>query len=290
MASVLFLFIFGLILALAASPPLAERNHLDAFYYVHRQAVFGGLALVAMTITSMMSPDTVRRWATVSFGCALLALILLPIFGTDFGKGATRWYSFGFASVQPSEFIKPVFVVFSAWLISASFEPGGPPGRMMSFAVAVVIAGFLALQPDFGQASLILFAWGVMYFCAGAPLLFILSMAASTVLAGVTRAAVGALSGVRLAPARGAAGFAAVARPPVTLADAGLAADALPPVEPAAARPAAGLAGAGRTRLAALPPVAASPGRPPRAPRRPPPLLAGGRRFIRRPLRGADAP
>ena len=184
MASVLFLFIFGLILALAASPPLAERNNLDAFYYVHRQAVFGGLALVAMTITSMMSPDTVRRWATVSFGCALLALILLPIFGTDFGKGATRWYSFGFASVQPSEFIKPVFVVFSAWLISASFEPGGPPGRMMSFAVAVVIAGFLALQPDFGQASLILFAWGVMYFCAGAPLLFILSMAAATVLAG----------------------------------------------------------------------------------------------------------
>ena len=137
-----------------------------------------------MTITSMMSPDTVRRWATVGFGCALLALILLPIFGTDFGKGATRWYSFGFASVQPSEFIKPVFVVFSAWLISASFEPGGPPGRMMSFTVAVVIAGFLALQPDFGQASLILFSWGVMYFCAGAPLLFILSMAAAMVLAG----------------------------------------------------------------------------------------------------------
>ncbi len=42
MASVLFLFIFGLILALAASPPLAERNNLDAFHYVHRQAVFGG--------------------------------------------------------------------------------------------------------------------------------------------------------------------------------------------------------------------------------------------------------
>ena len=74
MASVLFLFIFGLILALAASPPLAERNNLDAFHYVHRQAVFGCLALLAMTITSMMSPDTVRRWATVGFGCALLAL------------------------------------------------------------------------------------------------------------------------------------------------------------------------------------------------------------------------
>ena len=184
MASVLFLFIFGLILALAASPPLAERNGLPAFHYVQRQAIFGAMALIAMTITSMMSPATVRRWATVAFCFALLALVMLPILGTDFGKGATRWYSFGFVSLQPSEFIKPAFVVFAAWLISASFEPNGPPGRMMSFTVAVMIAGFLALQPDFGQASLILFSWGVMYFCAGGPLFFILSMAVATIFVG----------------------------------------------------------------------------------------------------------
>ena len=185
MASVLFLFVLGIILALAASPPLAERNGLPAFHYVERQAVFGVLALIAMIITSMMAPSTVRRWATVAFGFALASLVLLPIFGTDFGKGATRWYSLGFASIQPSEFIKPAFVVFAAWLIAASFEPDGPPGRLMSFAAAITIAGFLALQPDFGQASLILFAWAVMYFSAGAPLLFILLMAGASVFAGM---------------------------------------------------------------------------------------------------------
>lgn len=185
MASVLFLFVLGIILALAASPPLAERNGLPAFHYVERQAVFGVLALIAMIITSMMAPSTVRRWATVAFGFALASLVLLPIFGTDFGKGATRWYSLGFASVQPSEFIKPAFVVFAAWLIAASFEPDGPPGRLMSFAAAITIAGFLALQPDFGQASLILFAWAVMYFSAGAPLLFILLMAGASIFAGM---------------------------------------------------------------------------------------------------------
>ena len=185
MASVLFLFVLGIILALAASPPLAERNGLPAFHYVERQAVFGVLALIAMIITSMMAPSTVRRWATVAFGFALVSLVLLPIFGTDFGKGATRWYSLGFASVQPSEFIKPAFVVVAAWLIAASFEPDGPPGRLMSFAAAITIAGFLALQPDFGQASLILFAWAVMYFSAGAPLLFILLMAGASIFAGM---------------------------------------------------------------------------------------------------------
>lgn len=185
MASVLFLFIFGMILALAASPPLAQRNGLPGFYYVERQAVFGGLSLVAMIITSMLAPATIRRLATIAFGIAFVSLAFLPLFGTDFGKGATRWYSLGFASIQPSEFIKPAFVVFAAWLISASFEINGPPGRLISFAVATVIAFFLVLQPDFGQASLIMFAWGVMYFCAGAPLLLIISMAGITILAGV---------------------------------------------------------------------------------------------------------
>ena len=185
MASVLFLFIFGMILALAASPPLAQRNGLPGFYYVERQAVFGGLSLVAMIITSMLAPATIRRLATIAFGIAFVSLAFLPLFGTDFGKGATRWYSLGFASIQPSEFIKPAFVVFAAWLISASFEINGPPGRLISFAVALVIAVFLVMQPDFGQATLIMFAWGVMYFCAGAPLLLIISMAGITILAGV---------------------------------------------------------------------------------------------------------
>ena len=117
MASVLFLFIFGLILALAASPPLAQRNGLPAFHYVERQAVFGTIALIVMVITSMMSPSTVRRWATIAFAISLFAVFMLPIFGTDFGKGATRWYSLGFISLQPSEFIKPAFVVFAAWQI-----------------------------------------------------------------------------------------------------------------------------------------------------------------------------
>ena len=121
MASVLFLFIFGLILALAASPPLAQRNGLPDFYYVERQAIFGGLSIIAMTVTSMLSPTLVRRLAIIAFGLALFSLFLLPIFGTDFGKGATRWYSLGFASVQPSEFIKPVF----ACALSAS-QVGAP--------------------------------------------------------------------------------------------------------------------------------------------------------------------
>lgn len=181
---VLLLFAVGMLLGLAASPPLAARNNLDQFHYVERQAIFGGLALATMVVVSMLPPLQVRRLAVLGFAAAFLALIFLPIFGTDFGKGATRWYSLGFASLQPSEFLKPGYIVMAAWLIAAGQDLQGPPGKRLSLGLAIVICTFLALQPDFGQAALILFSWGVMYFVAGAPFLILGGLAGLTLLAG----------------------------------------------------------------------------------------------------------
>lgn len=160
LGAVIALFGLGLLLGLAASVPLAEKNGLDPFYYVTRQSIFGLMAIGAMTVTSMLSPDMVRRLGVLGFLAAFVALLFLPLLGTDFGKGAVRWYSLGFASFQPSEFLKPGYVVLTAWLMAAAQEINGPPGRLYSFVLTLVIVLFLALQPDFGQACLVLFAWG----------------------------------------------------------------------------------------------------------------------------------
>ena len=184
MTCVLLLFAIGLLLGLASSPPLAARNDFAPFHYVQRQAAFGGLAILAMLITSMMSPVMVRRLAVLGFLASFVALALLPFLGTDFGKGAVRWYSLGFASFQPSEFLKPGFMVVAAWMLAASQEINGPPGKTWSFALCVAIALMLAFQPDFGQACLVLFGWGVMYFVAGAPMLLLVLMAGLVVMGG----------------------------------------------------------------------------------------------------------
>ena len=184
MACILTLFGIGLLLGLASSPPLAERNGLDAFYYVKRQAFFGGFAMVAMICTTMMSPQLVRRLGLIGFLFAFLGMALLPFFGTDFGKGAVRWFSLGFGSLQPSEFLKPGFVIVSAWLLVASQGINGPPGKSYSLVITLLVVFLLVLQPDFGQASLILFAWGVMYFVAGAPILILMVLAGAVVFAG----------------------------------------------------------------------------------------------------------
>lgn len=178
------LFSIGILLGLAASPPLAAKNGLEPFHYVQRQAVFGGLALIVMVFTSMMSPQLVRRLAVLGFLACFVGLALLPFLGTDFGKGAVRWYSFGFASLQPSEFLKPTFMVVAAWMMAASHDLNGPPGRAWSFMLCLTIVVMLALQPDFGQAALVMFGWGVMYFVAGASMFFLIAVAGLVVLAG----------------------------------------------------------------------------------------------------------
>jgi len=183
--SCIFLLLgIGLLLGLAASPPLAARNGLEPFHYVIRQAFFGAVAMVVMLLVSMLSPLAIRRLGVVGFVFSFIALACLPFLGTDFGKGAVRWYSLGFASVQPSEFLKPAFVVTAAWLMAAAQDINGPPGRMWSFILAVIIVALLAIQPDFGQAALVLFAWGVMYFVAGAPMTLIFIIAGLVVAAG----------------------------------------------------------------------------------------------------------
>lgn len=184
MTCVLILFGIGLLLGLAASVPLANRNGLEPFFYVQRQAFFGGLALAVMVGVSMMSPAMVRRLGILGFVLALLALCALPFVGTDFGKGAVRWFSLGFASVQPSEFLKPAFILVVAWLMAASFDLNGPPGKSVSFAICMVIVALLAMQPDFGQAALVLFGWGVVYFVAGAPMTLIAIVVGMVVVGG----------------------------------------------------------------------------------------------------------
>ena len=185
LSCMLLLFAIGLVLALASSPPLATRNGLQPFHYFERQALFGAIGIAGMLVVSMLSPPVVRRWAVVGCAGAVLTLMLLPVIGTDYGKGATRWISLGFASVQPSEFLKPCLAVTAAWLLAAGQDLNGPPGRTLSLALTLSVVLMLALQPDFGQAALVLFAWAAMYFVAGAPMLLIIGLGGLAILGGV---------------------------------------------------------------------------------------------------------
>lgn len=173
--AVALLILVGLLVSFAASVPLAEKRGLPPFHFVTRHIVFAAVTFALIVALSTMNADRTRRNGVRLFAVAAVAVAFLPLFGTDFGKGAVRWYSFGL-SVQPSEFLKPGFAILTGWMMAAALRPSGPPGVAMSFGVLVLVLAGLAVQPDFGQAILVVAAWGAMFFTWGAPIALVVGL------------------------------------------------------------------------------------------------------------------
>lgn len=191
LVSVGLLILSGLFLGLAASPPVADRLHLDAFYFMQRQVIFLVPALVILLGVSMVSPKTIKRLGFALFGLSISLIILTLVIGVEI-KGATRWLYVGPFSLQPSEFLKPGFVIVLATLLASAKNARRGGELLIATAVFLLSAGLLVLQPDFGQTFLIVAVFGVMLFLSGIPRSWILS--------GVGLSLVGSLAAYQWVP------------------------------------------------------------------------------------------
>jgi cell division protein FtsW len=156
------LIVAGLVLTMAASPPVAERLGLSTFHFVHRQFFYLIPAVALMTVTSFLSPRYVRRAALVVYVCGMGLVLLALLHGVEV-KGSRRWI----LGVQPSEFVKPAFVVLAAWAFSEGAKRKGVPGTTFALLLLPLTIVPLVLQPDFGQTMLITIVWAGLFFMAG---------------------------------------------------------------------------------------------------------------------------
>ena len=107
----------GIVLSFAASPAVADRIGLPTFHFVERQSFFMVLAVIVMVGVSFLNERQVRRLALVQLVATIVLMILVLFIGVEV-KGSHRWLQIMGISVQPSEFMKPAFVVISAWLFA----------------------------------------------------------------------------------------------------------------------------------------------------------------------------
>src|SRR5215471_14599085 len=156
----------GVVLSLAASPPVAARLGLDAFYFVHRHLLYLIPAIAVMLATSFLSPRQLRRLALIVF-IVSLALVVATLFVGAEVKGARRWIVLAGLNVQPSEFLKPSFVVLCSWLFAESARKPDMPATAFALLLLLGAASALVLQPDFGQTMLVTLVWGALFFSAG---------------------------------------------------------------------------------------------------------------------------
>ncbi len=175
-AAVAVLIGFGGLLALAASPAVAARLNVDPFYFAARQMAFYAPALLVMFAVSLMTPHHVRRLALVVFGGSVILLVATFFIGVDV-KGARRWIDLGLVTIQPSEFIKPSFVVITAWLFAAHRNQENPNGNLISMALFALVAGLLVMQPDVGMTAVVSTVWFCQFVLAGLALQWIAGFA-----------------------------------------------------------------------------------------------------------------
>jgi cell division protein FtsW len=165
------LIAIGLIAVAAASPAAAERYsggnvRFAELYYFWRQIAWIALGIPVMIGISMMPRERARRLSLFGAAFFFVLLVFVPIIGPEV-NGARRWINFGLGQVQPSEFLKPFFVVAMAWLLSLRDTDKSLPVYWMSAAVTGVIAFLLMKQPDFGSTIIFGAVWLAMLALAG---------------------------------------------------------------------------------------------------------------------------
>ncbi|GGO93287.1 FtsW/RodA/SpoVE family cell cycle protein [Stakelama pacifica] len=165
------LIAIGLVAVAAGSPASAQRysdaaHQVPPMYYFWRQVGWVGVSVPVLLVVSMLPVHVARRMALLGALACLVCLAAVPLIGVD-ANGARRWIGYGFAQFQPSEFLKPFFIVSTAWILSLRAQDDKLPVMAITAAITGLIVFLLMLQPDFGQTIVFGAVWLILLMVAG---------------------------------------------------------------------------------------------------------------------------
>ena len=175
LGAIMALMLGGVILSLAASPPVATRIGLDPFHFFGRHVLFLLPSLMVLIGVSFLSPRQIRR-------LALLVFVVFFIYRGDTGfrrrgQGVAALDHAAWRNIQASEFAKPAFVVMAAWLFAESTKRPEMPATSMAIVLLLTLVALLVMEPDFGQTMLVLMVWGALFFIAGMRMIWVAGLA-----------------------------------------------------------------------------------------------------------------
>ena len=178
----------GIIAVAAASPAAAQRLSggkvvIGALRYLNLQLMWVVIGVPLMLVTSMLPVNWAKRAGIALTVACLVALMLVPLIGFE-KNGATRWLALGGFQLQPSEFLKPAFIITSAWLLALRFDDRSLPTMQFNAVLLGIIAVLLIKQPDFGQMILFAAVWIVQAMLAGMSIWILVAVGVAAMLGG----------------------------------------------------------------------------------------------------------
>ena len=171
---IIVLAAIGSILMYTVGAKVAEKHNLPELYFFTHHIYYLIISLFSMIFATFLSSKGIIRLSVVGFILCLVLLLMVILFGPD-KNGASRWLIIGNASIQPSEFIKPFFVIITAYLISnqhklLKFMPSMINSFHISLLLLFIILAFLLKQPDIGMSVIIILIWSGQLFLSGLSL------------------------------------------------------------------------------------------------------------------------
>jgi cell division protein FtsW len=174
----------GYVLALAATPGLSLHLSDPHTMVMVKQIFFLALGAATMIGISMLSLRQVKL-AALGMGIVFFLLTGFTLMHGVEVDGAHRWIALPGFTIQPSEFLRPAFIIVSAWLIAESRRTPGFPGKRAAFGLFFLTALLLKMQPDIGMTFLFTMVIFAQFFLDGMEMKWVGVAGAIVVLAGI---------------------------------------------------------------------------------------------------------
>ena len=140
--------------------------------FINRHTVFFILGMLIILFLSQQNNKNIRRIAL--FGFIILIMLLLSLYFFEYEvKGSKRWLRIFSFSFQPSEVVKPFFIILTSWGISQSIK-GKKYFLLVTFVSFLALIFLVLLQPDLGMTILIASTFFCQLFIAGLPMMLVL--------------------------------------------------------------------------------------------------------------------
>lgn len=164
----------GIWVSIASTPSVAMKLGLPPFYFVKQHLLIIPIVVSIIIFVSFLQVRYIRRLALIGYFISIALIVCTLVFGIEI-KGARRWLSiFGF-SLQPTEFLKPITAVLTAWLVSEQYKDRSFPGIALSTASIVLVVPLLLLQPDVGMTVVLVTTWFAQLFISGLSMFMIIA-------------------------------------------------------------------------------------------------------------------
>tara|TARA_Y100001970_G_scaffold95263_1_gene120045 strand:+ start:10396 stop:11535 length:1140 start_codon:yes stop_codon:yes gene_type:complete len=161
------LFILGLFFSFSSTSFIAdERLNKDYYFFFQKHLLYALLSFFLMIAISLFNTNLLNKILLPAFLLFLITMILVPFFGIEV-KGAKRWLNLYIFRFQPTEFIKPFFILIVAQIISSHWIKNLNLSYFLSLFMLSIIIFLLVLQPDLGQSVLLVCTWISIIFISG---------------------------------------------------------------------------------------------------------------------------